>query len=301
MQINQLEIFCMVAQIKSFSKAAKLLYMTQPAVSNHIISMENYYGAKLFHRHSYGVSLTEVGDVVYKHSQKLLDLHDAMEKEIDKVLSKENRKLVVGASSTIGNYTLPCSIWAFKEKYPTVDISLEIGNSATIIKTVLNNQVNLAVVEGPINHKDLEATDVFQDELILITPPKGKWLDIQEITLTEIKKEPLIIREQGSGIRKLWEEFLQSNGLDLTDLQVVTEMGSIDAIKSAVESGLGVAIVSKLSVKKEIRRATLREVKIKDIVSDINFQIIYRPEKNQPTITKRFIRFLTVPEERSFC
>jgi len=301
MQISQFEIFSMVARLKSFSKAAKLLYMTQPAISNHIHAMEDYYGTKLFNRHSHGVSLTETGEVVFKYCQKILDLHDNMEKEIDRVLNKENKKLVVGGSSNVGNYALPCSIWTFKEKYPEVDIRLEIANSSGIINQVLERKVDLGVLEGPIEQDGLEAIDVFSDHLILIAAPEGKWLDKETITLEEIRKEPLIIREEGSGIRKIWENIIEDARLKMADFRVIMEMGSIDAIKSVVESGMGVAVVPRLSVQRQLRRGALREVEIAGIPSNIKFQVIFKADSHQPSLATRFIRFLTMPEERSFC
>lgn len=301
MQINQFEIFVMVTRLKSFSKAAKLLYMTQPAISNHIHAMENYYGAKLFNRHNHGVTLTEAGEVVYTYAQKILNEHDAMEKEIDRVLNVKNQNLVVGASSNVGNYALPCSIWTFKEKYPEVNIRLEVSNSHNIIQQVLNNNVHLGVIEGPVDHEDLQVIQVFSDQLILITPPTQKWLEKDSITLKELRRESLIMREKGSGSRQLWENMLADLGMDLGDFKIAAEMGSIDAIKSAVESGLGVSIASRISVQKEIRRGSLRAVNIEGIPSTVQFKAIYRKEMEQPSLVTRFIRFLGSPEERSFC
>ncbi len=302
MQLHQLELFCMVARLKSFSKAAKLLYMSQPAVSSQIQSLENYYGTRLFDRHNHGVSLTDTGKVVYDYVVKIMDLHDRMEKEIDRVLNVDSKKLVVGASSSVGNYALPCTIWAFKEKYPEIEISLEIANTASIIEYLLQERVQVGVVEGPIEHHELACADVSDDQLILITPPTDEWCKQRAISIAEIKKYPLIVREQGSGIRKIWEDTV--NNLSLTSLKefkVVAEMGSIDAIKSAVESGLGIAVVSRLSVQKELQRGTLKGIAIDGIPNAIKFQLVYRPDKFQPSITSRFIRFLSRPEERSFC
>jgi DNA-binding transcriptional LysR family regulator len=301
LQISQFEIFIMVSRLKSFSKAAKLLYMTQPAISNHIQSMENYYGAKLFNRHSHGVSLTKAGEVVYAHAQKILSLHDAMEKEIDQVLNINKQNLVVGASSNVGNYALPCSIWTFKEKYPEVNIRLEIANSTAIIQQVLDNKVHLGVVEGPVEHKDLNVTQVFSDQLIIIAPPINKWLNRDSLTLEDLRRESLIIREEGSGIRQICEQIIAEKGIALQEFNIAAEMGSIDAIKSAVESGLGISITSRLSVQKEIRRGSLLAIDIEGIPSTIQFKVIHRKELDEPSLATRFIRFLGSPEERSFC
>lgn len=301
MQIGQFEIFMMVARLKSISKAAKLLFMTQPAVSNQIHAMENYYGAQLFERHSHGVTLTPAGAVVAEFGPKILGLHENMEKAIDQVLNIESQNLVVGASSNVGNYALPCSVCAFKEKYPEIKIRLEIANSAAIIQQVLDKKVHLGVLEGFVDHPDLKTSLVFSDQLVLITSPSEKWLKRDSITLQELKSEPMIMREEGSGIRQSWQKIVDENNCDWQDFQVVTEMGSIDAIKSAVESGLGVAFVSRLSVQKEIRSGNLHAITINDVSSTIHFQVVYRAENDQPCLATRFIRFLSSPEERSFC
>jgi LysR family transcriptional regulator, transcriptional activator of the cysJI operon len=302
MQIHQLEMYCMVARLKSFSKAAKLLFMSQPAVSNQIQSLENYYGTRLFDRHTHGVSLTSTGEVVYDYAIKILDLHDYMEKEIDRVLNVENKKLVVGASSSVGNYSLPCSIWTFKDKYPEIEISLEIANTSSIIQYVLEERVHLGVVEGPIEHKDLASKDVSDDQLILIAPPTDEWLEYSQISIPDIKKHPLIMREHGSGIRKIWEDIVMNySQIHLDEFKIIAEMGSTDAIKSAVESGLGIAVLSRLSVQKELRRGTLTGIEIEGVANAIKYQLVYRRDKFQPSLTSRFIRFLSRPEERSFC
>jgi len=299
--LSHFEIFLMVARLKSISKAAKLLFMTQPAISNHIHRMENYYGTKLFNRFSHGVTLTAAGEVVFEYGQKIVALQEAMERAIDSTLHLEDQKLVVGASSNVGNYALPCSICAFKEKYPEVNIRLEIANSAGIIQQVLDRKVDLGVVAGLVENKELKSATVFSDSLVLITPPTEKWAGKDSITLDELKNEPLLIREEGSGIRDIWKKTVADNGSLWSDFKVVMEMGSIDAIKSAVESGLGVSVVSRLSAEKEIRRGVLQAVTIEGISTAFSFHVIYRVENDQPSLATRFIRFLGSPEERSFC
>jgi len=304
MHLSQLELLCEIARVKSFSKAAKLLHLSQPAVSGQIHSIEDFYGAQLFERSSTGVALTKIGEVVNKYANEILRLHDNLEKEIDSLQQSENQKLVIGASSIIGNYALPCSIWHFKEKYPLVQMKLEIKNAETILSMLINEQINLALLEEQYLPKSLDnlcTQRISDDELLVIAPPKKPWVNRESITLEELKKAPLIIREKGSGIRQIFENILHSWGLSLDQFNVKTEMGSIDAIKSTVEAGLGLSICSRIAVRKEIRNGTIHPLTIDEKSIKINYLIIYKIDKKLNSAAKRFIRLLAGPGQIEFC
>lgn len=301
MRLSYLEIFCVVAQVKSFSRAAKLLYLTQPTVSSQIQYMENFYGTQLFERTTQGVVLTEAGKVVHEYAKRLLDLHDEMEKQLDRVVHTNNPSLVVGASSSMGNYALPCSIYTFKEKFPEVDVKLEIANTEEIIRRVTGDSIDLGIVEGPVEAPGLVSHKIFADEMVLIAPPQEPWLGMEYVPVDILKKEPFILREQGSGTRRVLERSLALVGLRIRDLNVAAEMSSIDAIKSAVESGLGVSMLSRLAVQKEIIKGMLVALPIENLSIKTDIHVVLREEKQQPSIATRFIRFIAAPEERSFC
>ncbi len=304
MHLSHLELFCETARVKSFSKAAKLLHLSQPAVSGQIHSIEDFYGAQLFERSSTGVTLTKIGEVVYKYAREILKLHEALEKEIDSMLETENQKLTIGASSTIGSYALPCTIWTFKEKYPLVQMKLEIKNAETILAMLREDQIHLALLEEEslVGQKDnLLTQPVTDDELLVIAPPKKPWVDKTSITLEELKKAPLIIREKGSGILQVFENILNSWGLSLDQLNIMTEMGSIDAIKSTVEAGLGISICSRIAVQKEIRTGMIHPLTIEGKSIKINYLIVYKADRNLNSAAKRFIRLLAGPRKTVFC
>ena len=304
MHFSQLELFCEIARVKSFSKAAKLLHLSQPAVSGQIHSIEDYYGAQLFERSSSGVTLTEVGQIVYKRAKEILKLHEQLEKEIDGLAKKENQRLIIGASSVIGNYTLPCSLWNYKEKYPLVDLKLEIKNAETILSMLADDKINLALVEKDAftsHENDFITHPVIDDELIVISPSKRPWITKQAISLEEFKKAPLIIREKGSGIRQIFENILESWGMSIDDFNVVTEMGSIDAIKSTVGAGLGVAICGRVAVRKEIRAGIIHPLFIEGKSIKIQYMVVYKANKNLNSAAKRFVRMLADPVKSSFC
>lgn len=304
MHLSELELFCEIVRVKSFSKAAKLLHLSQPAVSAKMHAIEDYYGAQLFERSRSGVSLTEIGEVVFKYVKEILRLHDDLEKEIDGMLHTEDQKLVIGASSTLGNYALPCSLWAYQEKYPTVKVRMEIRNADTIISMLKDNTIQLALLEEEsITGQNDKFTSIIvsHDELIVIAPPRKPWTDKDIITLGELKKIPLIVREQGSGSLRIFEKILQELGLSMDQLNIKTELSSVDAIKSTVEAGLGLSICTRMAVRREIRAGLIHPLSLDCRSAKINYLIIYQNEKNLNSAAKRFIRLLAKPGDTAFC
>ncbi|WP_434512669.1 selenium metabolism-associated LysR family transcriptional regulator [Desulfitobacterium sp. AusDCA] len=295
----QLKIFCTVTRSQSFSKAAKLLHMSQPAVSTQIKNLEEYYEGQLFERTPHGVILTKAGEVFYSYAEKILDLYDEMEQQLEGVLQRKSHQIIVGASTTIGNVSLPCSIYLFKEEYPEVSIRLEIANSDEVLRKVMANEVDIAVIEGYHESPELNAIPVTSDELVLIVPQHSQ--DEGSISLEKFLKKPLILREDGSGTRKILAAALTQRGHSINDLNVITEMTTIDAIKSAVEAGLGEAIVPRLAVRKEAYLGSLKVLTIQGMDMPLDFNIIYPVHKSLSTAAKRFIRFLSDPEERYLC
>lgn len=300
MDTYQLKIFCMVTQLQSFSKAAKMLHMSQPAVSTHIKNLEEYYQGQLFDRTPHGVILTKAGELFYSYALKILDLQDEMEQQLESILQRENNQIVVGASTTIGNVSLPCSIYLFKEEFPEVNIRLEIANSDEVLRKIMADEVDIGVLEGYQESPEINAIPVTSDELVLIVPPSHPNTD-GVISLEDFLKQPIILREDGSGTRRLLAAALEKHSFSINDLNVITQMTTIDAIKSAVEAGLGGAVVPRLAVRKEAYLGTLKVLKIANMDMPLDFNIIYPTNKPLSTSTKRFIKFLTNPEERFLC
>lgn len=290
----------MVTRLQSFSKAAKMLHMSQPAVSTHIKNLEEYYQGHLFDRTPQGVVLTKAGEVFYSYALRILELQEEMEQQLESVLQKENNQIIVGASTTIGNVSLPCSIYLFKEEYPEVNIRLEIANADEVSRKVVADEVDIGVLEGYRESPEMNVIPVTSDELVVIVPPNHPSTD-GTISLEDFLKQPIILREDGSGTRKLLAAELEKNSHSINDLNVITQMTTIDAIKSAVEAGLGGAVVPRLAVRKEAYLGTLKVLKIVGMNMPLDFNIIYPTNKPLSTSTKRFIKFLTNPEERFLC
>lgn len=296
----QLKIFCMVTRQQSFSKAAKMLHMSQPAVSTHVKNIEEHLQGPLFDRTPHGVKLTKAGEVFYTYAQKILNLHDEMEQQIETVFKHENNQIVIGASTTIGNVSLPCSIYLFKEQHPEVELCLNIANAEEVLSMVMSDEVDIGVVEGDNESSSLKALPVTSDELVLIVPPQYP-AEGDVISLQDFLKHPLILREDGSGTRKILATALARHGYTVNQLNVITEMKNIYAIKSAVEAGLGGSVVPRLAVRKEAYSGTLRVLAITDLEMPMTFNIVYPTNRPLTTKTKLFIKFLTNPEESCLC
>lgn len=298
----QLELFCEIARVKSFSKAAKLLHLSQPAVSAQIHAIEQFYGTSLFNRSSNGVTLNEFGDLVYKYAKDILKLHEALERDIDKLIEIDNKKLLVGASSSFGSYTLPCGIWFFKEKFPHVEVNLEIANAEKILSMLHNDKIHLAVLEASFSDRlqDYFTQFASSDDLLVIAPPNKPWANRQTITLNELKKAPLIMREKGSGVREAFEKAIASHGLNLKEFNVKTEMSSTDAIKSTVEAGYGLSICSRVAIRKEIQSGILHALTIEEIPIKVNYLIAYKNEQSLNSAGKKFVR-LVAGQDNAFC
>jgi len=297
---NQLKIFCMVTRQQSFSKAAKLLHMSQPAVSTHVKNLEEYYQGQLLDRTPQGVTLTKAGEVFYNYAQKILDLQDEMEQQIETVFKHENNQVIIGASTTIGNVSLPCSIYLFKEQYPEVELCLNIANAEEVLSMVISDVVDIGVVEGDTESSTLKSLHVASDELVLIVPPQHP-AEGDVISLLDFLKQPLIMREDGSGTRKILATALARHGYSVNQLKVITEMKNIYAIKSAVEAGLGGSVMPLLAVRKEAYTGTLKVLRIMDMEMPLIFNIVYPNNRPLTTKAKLFIKFLTNPEESCLC
>lgn len=301
MSLSQFEVFCTVAEEKSLTKAAKRLHLSQPAVSAQIKALESNYQLPLFQRTNQGVTLTSAGEIVYQYAQQLIHIHEDMEHALDAFTKSKGSQLVVGASTVVGGYPLPCSIWIFKEQHPEAIVKLEVANSANILEKVKTAALDLAVIEGPVETNEIIVKPCGEDELVLITPYIDPWVNLEHITLTQLRQIPLILREQGSGLRCILEKALADQGLKVDDLQVYTEMGNLGSIKSAVEAGHGVSIVPRMTIRKEIYTKMLRALPITELDLRFTYKIIYHQNQILSDVAKAFIQLVTDPNERNFC
>lgn len=303
MHFTQLETFCAVAKVNSFSKAAKLLHLSQPTISSHIQSLENHYSILLFNRSNQGVTLTEAGKIVYEYAQKILQIQDDMERHLAIMTEIDNHMLTVGASSAVGNYLMPCSIWKFNETFPNSKVRLIVANSQEILQHVYDNNIELGLIDGPIRDSptDIFVKDIIEDKMVIIAPVKEPWIDMDSISINELIKLPFILREVGSGARNNFKLVLDKLSIKFSDFQNCTEMGSMDAIKAAVELGLGLSVLPLKAVEKEVRRGAFMVLELTEDKMTYHCKMIYKKKNSKSKIAKRFIHFLGSPGNHLYC
>ena len=268
---QHLLVFKDVAETKNITLSAKKLHMSQPSISLQIQNLENQYGARFFDRTNKGVTLTKEGDIFYAHVRSVLDILASAKEQINALAKGQRGLIYLGATLTIGEYILP-NILAFLYKtHPDVDFKVKIANTESISQDVLEKKLHIGLIEGPVpRHKDLNVEKFWEDELVVVLPHFHAWASRKSITLAELPHERLVTREDGSGTRKVMEMALKERGLDPDHLNITMELGSTHAIKQVVSAGLGITIISALTVNREGDQKIFKTLKIQDAP-------IYRP------------------------
>jgi DNA-binding transcriptional LysR family regulator len=234
--------------------------MTQPAVTFQVRQLEEYFNTRLFDRTHNRISLTEAGERVYDYADRIFDLYNEMENSVREMTGEIRGALTIGASTTIAEYMLPSLLGDFGARYPEVTIHLRVSNSEGIVSMVENNTIDLGVVEAPVANKNLVVEVCRQDRLVAIVPPNHDLAEKESLAIGELLEYPFICREEGSGTREVINEYLSQN-CNLA-LNISMELGSPEAVKGAVEAGMGVSVVSRATIQKELKLDTLRAINL---------------------------------------
>jgi len=287
---RRLQVFHTVARLLSFTKAAETLHMTQPAVTFQIRQLEEHFNTRLFDRTHNRISLTAAGERVYEYADKIIALYNEMNNRVRELTGDVSGILIIGASTTIAEYVLPSILGEFKERYPSVNIRLNVSNSLGVVHMVENNSVDVGIVESPVTNKNLVVDVCWQDKLLFICPKSHPLAQRSSIKVNEIVDLPFISREEGSGTREFIGAYLEKNALHLQDLNVSLEVGSPEAVKSAVEAGLGISIVSRATVNKELQLGTLVALPL-DPPLERPFSFVYQRQKFRLRAMEEFMDF----------
>ena len=292
MDLRQLEIFVKVAEFGSFSKAAEALYLTQPTVSEHIRTLEDEVGVRLLDRLGRGAAITRAGQLLLSYAQRMLALSREARQAMDGFQGRMSGELLIGASTIPGEYVLPAMIGRFKEKYPDISITLLIGDSQTAVDWVAEGRAELGVVGARLSHRGVDYKELMPDEVVVVVPGTHPWQGRKQIALEELRSEPLLIRERGSGTRAALEGALAEAGMDLGSFRIVGEMGSTQAIKQAVKAGVGVSLVSKRAVEEECKSGLLWCLRVKDLKVTRSFHLATHKERSRSPLAEAFRLFL---------
>jgi DNA-binding transcriptional LysR family regulator len=254
MNRTQLSAFAAVAEAGGFTKGAQRLMVSQPAVSLHVAELERSLRAKLFDRLPRGVRLTAVGRLLLDFATRIESLEGEAEAAIADLLGLRKGRLIIGASLTIGSYFLPIALGEFRRQHPEIELEMEIANTQQIESMLRENRVDLAFTEGLPPKDASSAQRIYGDRLVPIASPDHPIRKHKRLTAAMFCREDLILREVGSGTRDVIEEELARRKMKIKPLM---SLGSTEAIKRAVEAGVGLAIVSELAVETEVRAGTL--------------------------------------------
>lgn len=292
LNFHQLHIFFTVAEKGSFSHAAGALHMTQPAVTMQVQSLEDYLGVKLFHRSTKRIELSEAGKALFPYAKRCIELVRETEQAMSRFTTMVGGRLQLGASLTIGEYVLPRLLGPFNKEYPNISVSMKVMNTTQIMEEILNHQLTFGLVEAPVHHPDFHVEPVLSDELKLIVPAGHPLAEMETVTLEDVLQYPFVLRESGSGTRRVMEEELGRRGVNATPMKIVMELGSTGAVKSAVENGLGISILSQSSVKHEVKLGLVKIKEIKGIAFTRSFYSIYLNTTLLPISAVSFLNFL---------
>lgn len=292
--LRQLEIFCKVVELGSFSNAAKAVHLAQSSVSERIVNLEDMVGTKLFDRLGRQVVPTSAGTLLYEHAIKLLKMKQEVCLEMEAFLGVRQGMIYIGASTIPGDYILPKVIGRFREKYPEITMHLSTKDTDLITNEVSNGVFEIGFVGSKGNIRNLVYEELWEDELVLVVPSKHPWSRKKSVFFNDLCNEPFIRREYGSGTQRTLEDHLKKvhpNGIDA--LNIISILGSSTAVKEAVKSGLGVAIISSRAVETEVRSKILKAIKVQGISIHRSFYLIYDKRRTLSPLCRAFIDFLS--------
>jgi DNA-binding transcriptional LysR family regulator len=291
--LRQLEIFCNVVELGSFSKAANAVFLAQASVSERISTLERMVGAKLLDRLGRRVVPTKAGELLYKHAVSLLNMKEKVRQEMESFLGMRRGAIHMGASTIPGEFILPRIIGSFNEEYPSVSVVLAISDTNDIETRVLEGNLELGVVGSKGNYNTLFYQELWKDELVLAIPAQHRWAGKKEVSTAAIFKEPFILRETGSGTLKHIERYLGSlQSKTGQTLQVVARFGSSTAIKEGIKAGLGISILSSRAISAEVEAGILKTLRVKGLSMVRSFYLVRDKRRTTSPLCQAMLDFL---------
>ena len=287
---RRLQVFHTVAKLLSFTKAAEVLHMTQPAVTFQVRQLEEHFNTRLFDRTHNRVTLTQAGETVYFYSRRIFEQYEEMENSVREITGEVSGTLTIGASTTVAEYMLPALLGKFKKVYPDIRLSLKVSNTENVVAMVEDNVIDLAVVEAPVSNKHLLVDVCDVDALVVVAHPDHEVARMESITAEQLVTYPYICREEGSGTRDVIRDYMKQHNIDSECLNVCLELGSPESIKGAVEAGMGIAILSKVTISKELALGTLVAVPL-DPPLERPFSFVRQRQKFRQSATEKLLDF----------
>ena len=293
MNLKQLEAFVQVAEGGSFSKAAKELFLTQPTISSHISSLERELNARLFVRNTKEVSLSEDGIKLYKYAKQMLDLQREIEVTFGMDEEGESHAVTIAASTIPAQYLLPEVLTRFSERYPQEQIRIQETDSSKVVMQIVDHRVDIGVTRTVQEKKHCKYIPFYKDELVIITPNTPKYQELAQGNkedISWIKKEHVIMREEGSGTRKEAELQLKGAGVKFAGLDIIASIENQETIKKSVRQGMGISILSKLATADEVANGEILAFPIPNSDEGRDINLVYNKNYQMTRSAERFIK-----------
>lgn len=293
MNLKQLEAFVQVAEGKSFSKAAKELFLTQPTISAHIASLERELNARLFVRNTKEVSLSEDGKDLYRYAKQIIDLQKQIEERFETEEEGSRRCITIAASTIPAQYLLPRVLKRFNEKYPDEQIKIMESDSSKVVSQIVDHIVDVGFTGTVLEKKHCRYLPFYKDKLAVITPNTERYRRLKEESpegIDWILEEHLIMREEGSGTRKEAEEQLKAAGIPAEKLDVIASIGNQETIKKSVRQGMGITILSELAAVDEEADGELLTFPIPGADAGRDINLVYNKNYQLSRSAERFIK-----------
>lgn len=292
MNLKQLESFALIIESRSFSQAAKKLFLTQPTISSHISLLEKELNTQLLIRTTKDVHPTDDGKKLYTYAKQILNLQNTVFQEFN-VRSEESNLLTLGASTIPEQYILPEVLPKYIRKNKN-ELKILQGDSIEVINKVINKEVEVGLVGTEIENSSLIFEPFYRDKLVIITPVNDKYIKMKEegFHINDLLKEPIIMREEGSGTRKEIREFLKAYSFDINNLNVIATLNSIEAIKKSVQNNMGISIISNLAVDDFVKDNKVLAFEFEEMNMYRNLYIVRNKEMYMSKCAMKFIKFI---------
>ncbi|MFA6961194.1 MAG: LysR family transcriptional regulator [Opitutaceae bacterium] len=291
----RLHVFRVVAEQLNFTRAAGRLHISQPAVTQHIKHLESHYGQPLFVRAPGGITLTAAGHALLEHAVRVEVLSDGIAQRLREGLPLVAGPLKLAASTTIAQYLLPDRLGRFRQAHPQVELSLRMGNTEEVAGALLAGRIDLGLIEGPSGRSELKTERFAEDEIVPVVAPDHPLAKKKRVTAADLAATPCVLRETGSGTRQVVERAFKRAGINPGKLNVIMEIDSSETIKGLIETGVGVAYLSRLALRHELARGCLAELNVKALRIMRPLFLLY-PQGPRPTgATGVFMDFLGEP------
>ncbi len=289
MEFKQLEAFAAVVELKSFSKAASRLFLTQPTVSAHIQSLERELGTRLILRNTKALTLSDSGDCLYRYAKDIISLRDQALTDLGLGVSAPCGNITIAASTIPSQYILPGVLAEFHQQYPDVTFNILKCDSGMVIKHLEDNRADIGVTGTISDTSNCSFEPFTKDKLVVVTPNTKDYTEIRSFDKPRLLQAPFIAREEDSGTRKEYEQYLSGIGINPKNLNIIAQMDSVDSIKNSIASGLGISIMSQMSVAEYCKLGLVRTATINETSIGRNLYLVRLKNKHLPPVVERFM------------